>query len=83
MFFLGLIFTKAITRFGTGPCVFTGSIVTLVGFVISSLAVNVPMIIVFTGVVAGKTFLNVRIKTHKHNATLRWKTVFEGVEHVK
>ena len=49
----GLICTPAIRRYGPGPCVIVGCMVGCLGFIVSSLANSVPIIVVCTGVVAG------------------------------
>ena len=50
----GLVCTPAIARYGTGPCVIVGCLIGCTGFLFSSLAGSVPVIIVCTGVVAGR-----------------------------
>ena len=51
--FSGFLFTKSINTYGTGPCVIVGSVVACLGFVISSFAVNLPMVIILIGLLSG------------------------------
>ena len=52
--FAGILYTGIIRRYGPGVCVICGSVIAFLGLFVSSFAINLAMVIVFTGVVGGE-----------------------------
>ena len=54
-----------VRRYGPGICVICGTIAACLGLFISSFATNLPMVIVFTGILGGREYNNSIILKHQ------------------